>query len=218
MEKIDKSVRKSYPPLRLYLEDLMEIIDIFDANFNEYKIEVDDFKLDNIDEIDKINKKEINNLYISTFEGGFTSLNLNSFSASLKIDNEQDNKLLAVFHKIDKLLTGKEKFYLRVLATPNTTYIFSLGILIFALLLLSHKISLLLYILISLILICLMIVFLIVGYRIASKKYCIIYMVNSDSKIGFFEKNKDNIILSLFSTIFGGIIVVVITYILFGKP
>jgi|GEM_PF-5630443 len=204
MEKIKKSYYKEYPILRIFKQDLKEIADLFGKNS---EIIADEYKLNNISEIDNINKKEITNIKFTMHEEAkniYMYLELSERKATIFSRDDDDLYVLGIISKIDSILSKRINKKLDLLAS-NWIVLPSILVYIIArysIEFMEIKIQTIIFSLFSFIL---YIALAIWGYKVKTKKYSLIYLFDSPAP-GFIERNKDNIILSIISAILGGII------------
>jgi hypothetical protein len=117
MKPVKKQYIKFYPVLRLYKDDLEEIVGIFKKHFTEIDIVADTYELTGIAEIDNIKKPKITNFSVKhyhqydqekPFRGELLSLDLTHNSARLYLSNDADTYLRGVAAQIDTLLSRKK--------------------------------------------------------------------------------------------------------------
>src|SRR5579863_9032822 len=108
MKKVKQSYSKSYPALRLYKDDLEEIVSVFKSHFAEIKIVADEYELTEITDIDKIKKAKITNFSVSynhhdqdPSRSGLLSLDLKPGSAFLYLSDDAATYLRGVASQID---------------------------------------------------------------------------------------------------------------------
>lgn len=217
MEKIKKNKssfkRENYLILRLFKEDIEEIIDIFTSNFNNVGIELDEYRISNASEIEEIRKEKEKTYHfrIGANENGPIYLNLSKKENILFIADKDNLELLGIFHKLDDILSKRVPQTLEALDSYWVPCIFALAILgsiIYMISFPQHVITLFgitmglgFLITISLVLIFVCIFVIILYYTF--KKAIIIYLFHSDLNRGFFGRNKDQLFWSLFSAAIG---------------
>ena len=206
MKKIRKNVSysKNYSALKLFREDLDEIINIFKNNFSEFDIEIDEYIIDDISEIDEIKKEKTNRLSIETYENGYSYLNLFKNYAILNISDKNDTKLLGVFHQLDELISKKEYTFLKIITSSWVFYVMVTTIVIGLYTILWSN-TLLISFIIIIIPFLLILLIILIDFHMTLKKHSIIYLIHSTSKIGFFERNKDQLSIGLICAIVGAI-------------
>jgi hypothetical protein len=109
MEKIKKSNNVTLPDTILYLESVVEIIDIFVKNTSECSIEIDGFKLENADEINNLNNKIVKEIDIYT-RNPHVSFRYSELGA--KLEYEGDNVIASgiYFSVYDIFKSHKRKY------------------------------------------------------------------------------------------------------------
>ncbi|GAG74915.1 unnamed protein product [marine sediment metagenome] len=204
MKKIKKSKSKDYPVLRLYKDDLEKIETIFKENYEDYEIIIDEYRLENISDISKIKKRETTNFSIKA-HFPYIHLDISKDSASLHISDEDDLKLLGMFSKIDEILS-KRISLLSVFTIPWIYFSVQLilWIIFWGFPIERFNIPKLLFMGSFLILI---VIWVLGSFWLKFKKHSLIYLSeDSHSKLNFFQRNKDKIIISIISAIIGAII------------
>jgi len=210
MEKLEKPLLKKYPILRLYKSDLEKIFNLFKDHYPKIEIFADGFKLDDFSELSKINKENIVDFKISAHDP-YLSVDFSGDSVSIFLSDEDDIKLRGLADKIGDILSERKSYFLRFFANtfaPNLLTLISL-ILIFSLIK-ESKTQL------FLILFCILFTLLwfLWAFKISTKKHTLIYLYDHSSTSSFFKRNKDNIFLAVLSALTGGIITLVITWLL----
>lgn len=211
MEKIKKSYSKEYPILRMFIDDLEQIVSIFKENYKDFEIKADVYKLEDISELSKINKQEIKNFSINTYTP-YISLDISESSVSLYIEDKDNLKLRGIFSKIDAILNRRISF-LRILTSYWMQIPFHV-IIWLNLYLFPKEYYKTIRILLVILTLALLIIWFLWRQSISLKKHSLIYLFNSQSKIGFFKRNKDKILLSIFSAVVGSILTVGLTWLI----
>ena len=213
MEKVKKSLRKHYPILRLYKSDLEKIFNLFKDNYPEIKIVADGFKLDDFSELSKINKQEIVDFKISAddpedFLGNSISVEFSKDSTTIYLSDEDDIKLRGLAAQIGDILSDR-KSYLRFFATFWAPFLSFLILETLIGFLIKESVAL-----IQLLTVLLVAMLLVWGSRLDTKKHSLIYLYDDSSASSFLKRNKDKILLSAISALMGGIITLVIAWLL----
>lgn len=200
MEKIAKASVKNYTFLRLFKNDIIQIYNICKENCNEVTIVANDYKLDNIEELDKINDKVINEFETVCCNPNF-KLTLTKDSATMSLDDINNIKLVGLGEKINEILS-KRKSFLRFFASYWTLLTIPFIILIlFCFITDNAKNRIISFLLI------LFIPLSGLGWTIwmRVRRHCLVYLSDYPSIIGFFKRNKDSILLLFFGALIGTI-------------
>ena len=114
MKKVKKLYDKYYPVLRLYKDDLEDIVSVFKSHFTEFKIIADEYELTDLSEIDDIKKPKITNFSVTyndhnqdPLKSGLLSLDLKSDRARLYLSDSTATYLFGIASQIDALLSKK---------------------------------------------------------------------------------------------------------------
>jgi hypothetical protein len=202
VERIKRTYSKEYPILRLFKDDLEQIGSIFEENFEEYEIVADEYKLNDISEIVRIGKQKTSYFRISA-NNPFMSLQISAISARLEFLDEDDIRLCGIASKIDSILTRRRSL-LRILDSKWAQLPWYIVLfLTFVFFPLEYKVRVKL---LPITLIVLYSLWLFLGYRVSTKKHSLIYLYDSYSRLGFFRRNKDQILLVVFGAVIGGFI------------
>jgi len=121
MEKIKKSISKIFPYVKLYRDDIDELIEILEENkFKDIEIRTGNYKL-NSSEIEKLKERKISNIQISAYDPFFISVELNSRYGSngARVYTSEDSTIaLGVIGKISQLFKKNRRFILTLTTTP----------------------------------------------------------------------------------------------------
>lgn len=211
MKKKTQYFRQDFKMPHLFREDLEKLEDIIkELSPQEYKFETKDFEYKTIQEITKdvevIN--EINDFHIQTYNP-YVSLDFNNNSAYI-YSSDDDIKTIGVIKKITDIISKRERKLLwqlsrlsSFLAPALIWFPFLLMIFLSKETIKSNKI---LFVIATLILYIVAIVWWIIGYNAHFKKFSVIELEYKKNKSNFFIINKDRIIV--------GIIVAIVTVIL----
>jgi hypothetical protein len=108
MEKIDKSLKKNYLPVVLYLEALEGIVDAFTVEGNKIEIRADDYSFDSITELSnhfKVNGPK--SLEVKSLNP-YGRLELNPLWAELYMGSSSIESA-GIFYKIDRIMSSSER-------------------------------------------------------------------------------------------------------------
>lgn len=203
MKKKENHISYNFKPMKLYYEDIEDIYKIFREHTEDIKIEADEYKLERIDEVIDIDKKYFTSLKINIYEP-YVSIDFSQNSIRLYASDDTPLQR-GLFEKLKAILLKKERFILSKLLTYKAFFLF---------LLISSTISLWdnIYIRSIIGISCVITYITVVYYNL--KLYSIIIPIKRASQLGYFKRNKDQLITSSISAILGGIIVLIITKLL----
>src|SRR6266700_2236179 len=112
MKEVAKPYIKRYPVLRLFKDDLEEIVNVFKRHFTDIEIIADKYQLTDISEIDNIQKQKITYFSVKhhhhyheeqPYRSELLELDLTPGSAWLYLSNNTDTYLLGVASQIDMI-------------------------------------------------------------------------------------------------------------------
>ncbi len=195
MKKVKKTYSKDYPVLRLYKDDLEEIVGIFKSHFTEIEIVADEYELTELADIDNIKKPKITHFKVDHYHhydqekptrSELLRLELTHYRARLYLSNNADTYLLGVASQLDALLSKKKSslgFLTSIRAIQISLAIYIPLYIILFIMGLSNRFaqSILppsLLIIISIIGVC----WTIFLSQIKTKNYCVISLINSNTK------------------------------------
>lgn len=114
MKKIESHLGESLKPVKLYKEDIQEILRVLSKLDQETKIRVNQYELESIDELENLPDKSIHTLVLSTHGENYVSVNFNESSVFLYAnDNKPAQK--GIYQELKELLISK-KDWLSILA------------------------------------------------------------------------------------------------------
>ena len=117
MKEIKQPYIKHYPVVKLFTEDIEQLIDLFKQNFSEYELIVDKYQLNNLSDITTIKKVKTDHLRIKHHRfykeetpnrSELIDLELKSDEIWLYVSNKRDTFLLGVASQIDMILSKKK--------------------------------------------------------------------------------------------------------------
>jgi hypothetical protein len=226
MEKVQKSYRKTYPMLRLFKDDVKQIVNLVEKSHKDAEIIIDEYKIEDGSEIDKISKQITTKFYIQFFQRyhdenpyrtEMLTLDLTNDNASLRVSNENDTYLRGIASQIDSILSGRKRKIIN--------FLFSVPIIILIAFLISLPAAIILSLpwsfnkqpslaisltLIVILLIILAILWFIWAFNIEFKKHVVIYLINSNERSSFFSRNRDEIPKMVLSALIGSIITILL--------
>lgn len=207
MKKVEKSLSKKYPILRLYKSDLVDIFNLFKDHSAKFEIVADGFELDDLSELNKLKKQEIVDFKIESHNPYF-SVEFSGYSASIYLSDQDDIGQRGLADKIGEILS-RRKSPLRFFATPWVY--FPIGLIYLSSLFLIKDDTARWIIFLGYILF--VILWGIWGFRIDTKKHSVIYLYDP-SVPGFFKRNKDTILVSLIGAVAGSVITLIMTWLI----
>lgn len=205
---------KSYRGIKLYKDDIIKLIKLIQT-FKSFNIYLDNYKLENSDELEEINKKRTEYMKLTVNKNDSNIiLDIFKYSSTLFIKNSFDLPSLALFYKIDEILTNNENKYLKYLFIIYDNFVYITVFLIFyaVLILFKFKTSPPMIQLLVIISIYLVIITYFIPLKSLSKNY--IYLEDYRANMGFLEKNREYILTGAITAIIGGILTVILTYLL----
>jgi|SRR6185312_2670389 len=104
MKKINQSISKKYPPVKLFLEDLEGIVELFEQHQIKYSLATEKYSYDNLKELIE-NEKKIKSLEIKS-TNPYVTIQLATYETSLYCSSD-DLLSMGLFHGIDKILKRK---------------------------------------------------------------------------------------------------------------
>lgn len=203
MEKIKKPYKKQYLVPKLFKDDISDIIEIFKENFIKVRIELDEYKLDDVSDIEKIKKEQTTNFLISA-KLNSEDISLQFFKKGLLLNFSDENNVIfrGVAHKINEILLKRKK-------TSKSASIIILPIILTLLLVFIIQYLNNFYLLMFLAILIPLSMFM--SEDIIERKESMIYLTNSKNQISFFEKYKDQIFVGIICAFSGGILVFLIS-------
>jgi len=191
---------------------LLNVTNLFIRHCNNIVIVADGFKLDDFSELNKIKKQEIVNFKITAYDPHLY-VNLSESSATIYISDENDIRLRGLLEQIEGILSERRS-PLRFIFGPWMLVVYAFLLLfltIWPFIFKEYKTQgLILLFLIQLSAVLL----LIWGRRTDTKKHSLIFLEDHSSAPTFFKRNKDSILLAILSGGIGGIITLIISWLL----
>ncbi len=222
MIKVTESKFIDYPEIRLFLEDVNRLIDIFFRNFDVIEVVIDGYRILDYSKIAEIKKPFVTELTIEgkpdygkkDHDNRRMSLTLRYYKRTLYLSDEDDVILLGIASQIDDLLK-KRMSKTRLL---NYDWIpISICVLVDLLILLFshyyHFPEAVLYSLLFGLPALILLTWYVLHLRY-HKKRVRIYLIDSNSRTGFFERKKDDLLVGLIGAIAGSILTVIVTVII----
>lgn len=215
IEYIKKEYDKEFGPVRLFKEDLIDIIILFKKSYKFIKITIDEYKIQDESSLDlvisKINKDSTNELYIGGSDrdyGNDIYLRLGKHSASITVIDQKDSKSRGVLDQVAIIISKRENKILKFIGNFKV-----LGLTTFVVILISILNFFNDYLgNITLILGFIPLIMVLISFYLTYNKHSLIYFFNSKEKNNFWKKNAETIMVSVLATIIGGSIVGIIVY------
>lgn len=210
MKKLRKKWERKYRPLKLYKDDLVDIINIAKeeyekANSDAHRhidIRVDEFEIEGTEDLDKIEKEVVNLFYIYLNFSPVLRLSLENCSASLLVTDDKDTWLMGVASKIDSILQNRQRSFSFFFSNARPGLIIFVGLFfLFCACILSLFTSA--YLLIPIGILFISLIWWVEGIK---PNYSTIIMSNSNEVRSLFRRNKDKILLSLLVSIITGFV------------
>ena len=216
MKRKEKPSSVEIPPVRLFLEDLEEIEEVYKKYCKELKIETEDFEFDSVEELKNIGKDKLNSLSFNSHDP-YISVNFSPSNARI-YSSEPDPKsvgIVAILKNIlDKRLTPLRHLISKWVLIILNILLF-ISVMAFLILKdLNENMNIIAIIPLSFFIF--WILWMMWGWRFDIKKHSVIYLKNRSSKKNFFSRKKDDIILAIISSIFGCLLTLLVIY-LTGK-
>jgi hypothetical protein len=198
MEKLKKTLKKVYPKINIFLNDIKEIAEIIEAETSSWIIETEIYRYDNFDDLLK-NEANPRTLTISSKNYScerYTRLSISEHAAILDISTD-DIIANGMFSKIDKILIGRKR---NVLLIYLGFFAVAMAISTLAQIIVSVVIAddLVYKSLASLLAVVLF-------YRFVPRPKNRIFIFESQKATSFFERKKDDIFIAIIGAFLGAI-------------
>lgn len=223
---IKKDYEKIYGPLRIFKEDLIFIMGLFQESYKHCEIKIDEYEgIKNKSDIDAIkagiNKDSTKNLRINGSNiqyGSNLTLRLSEHSARITVDDDKDVKSIGVLNQIDPILSKRENKILKFIDSKwglPIIFIITIAIMVIAIMVINslYADNLALKKTFFIILIPLGFVPLVCSLMSMiwiNNKYTLIYLFNSNEKQHLLTRHRDEIIVGIIITVVGGLIFLLI--------
>jgi hypothetical protein len=202
MERITRTLSRSFKPVRLYLDDIEEIVTIIKEIDAQPKIQVEDFRLDNLEEMTSLKKDMLHEMNISSTRP-YISLEMRPSWIRLYI-SEDKAESRGIFEKIRTILVSRKRPFTWII---HNSFLYSVWC-ILALYGVVWGVRLKSIILTAsfAIIFILAIVFTIYGINDQFKRYTIIIPKYKQDSPNFIKRNRDKIIIAIISAIIGAVL------------
>lgn len=211
MEKKTKSLGQHLPPVRLYLNDIKEIYNIFSTLNKSVQIETEDHILYKPEDLTNLSGSRINNINFNISEP-YISLQM-SKNAIWLYSSADDFTSKGIFNELKSFLLKRRRKLHILIESPFISGIIN-GLFIIANMLYLKSILFGIFASVGLIL---SLIYTKWVFKRTSDWYTIIYLISDRKKLNFFIRKKDEILLTIISSILGAILGGVITYLLAKK-
>lgn len=208
MKKILQSHFERLKPAKVYLDDIKEIIGFLENTCKEVEIQSGDNLLDSLGELQSLKKEVLHDLTISGKQP-YISVDMNPDSLSLYI-TEDTPESRGLFEKVKDVLVRCRRPFTWLLHNSFLSGI-PWGFAVFFALLGAKTQSWSLATL-SVILSLLGLIWVFYSIRDWSKRYTVIVPRHRIESPGFVKRNKDKILLAIFSAIFGALVTYLLTH------
>jgi len=178
-------------PVKLYLDDIRSISNVYKENNIEYSIDLADYKIDSIDDLTEIKEPYITRMILRSYSSG---INLWMTSSYIDLEFPDNPASIGIAKKIKDILK-KRTNYISYITGENISMFYIFILMIIFMLLLPPKGIFPLYRPIIIIFIASLILYFISSMFLFIKQYTIIYLKEKSSEPNFFIRNKDKIYL-----------------------
>jgi hypothetical protein len=191
-------------PVKIYIDDIEKIISLFDENKIKYTLQTDQYKYESLSELlDSKKEKSIGSLKIQTFEP-YISIEFEKKWAIIYVSSDE-TFITGLFHKIDRIINQSK----RIISFSYSYYfVWVLNFLLLTIALINRGGKLYpQYIGISFSIISLFWISRI--FYIRYVRYSSIQLIRKEHVSNFFQRKRDDLILSLLSALIGAILGIV---------
>lgn len=200
LKKVAKPISIKIPPIRLFLEDVEAIEEVYKEYCKEYKITTDEYELDCTEDLRKIEKDKLGELCFESSEPhivvDFHPSRASIYSSdSSVISTGVVSKIRAILAKRTTPLRYFAKFWLVIVMTGAV----ALSLPLFGKILPNIEMFPIMAFSVLGILIC----WIVWAAMFEDKYYSLIYLKTRSSQKNFFLRNKDQVLLSIFSAFLG---------------
>lgn len=205
MKKLIKNFSKDFPPVRLYLEDLVEIENVLKKICKNIEISTEDHVLENLlEDLKKINKDKISSLHFHCSDP-YITLDFNKSSIRTYVWDQDNLTAMGALLKIESILKKRIAFTKYLSLNPNSKFywffFFPLIVLVG-----SGKIGIPKHeLFFNILFLGAFILWFFASFIFSFKEYTIIYLMNRSDHSNIFVRNKDQLFVN-FLCILAGII------------
>jgi len=197
MKKIEKEQSFDPKPVKLYLEDIENIFSLLSETYEKVLLRTDEFELESVDELKKLNIDNISRLSIIAHQDGWPSFLLSIFYDEIGIRIWKDNPTsLGVQEKIKQILKKRERSsFLQLLYNKAAAFIVLWFLLISLILSLSQKSSI---VLLNILAIALTVLWVFFAYKSTQNLIILKHSINAPS---FLKRNSEAILVTIITSI-----------------
>jgi hypothetical protein len=210
--KVENSRQKNFTPVKLFLDDIEKITEVFESNSRPYSIVINaDYEFETLTDLLESNKfKKVKSFHIKS-NTPYISVRLTEKAASIYIDTDDTNSL-GMFHRLDDILIKCRKRPVILYSANFGWVVMSItlpvdGLVFFA----NIKRSPAFLIVSALLLLTIFFFWNNIGTRL--RTYSAIYLTKRESHPGFFKRNKDQIFLLIIGAVIGSLFTLIVQYI-----
>lgn len=203
MKRIKGILSKNYKCPKLYLEDIEKIFEILnEAEIKNINLRADGYSYNNLEELEE-KKKKVRDLYIET-DQPHIKIEFLRDSAQFYIFSD-DLKSRGIFSSVNEIISRRERKLLWILTAYDLFIIILISIILTFTRFFKEDPH---YIIKNILIISLgaILLWTPISILVHWKYFSIIDLIRKDKISNFFIRNKDNIIISIISTITGTII------------
>jgi len=209
MKKIKRGYIEDFKPVILYLDDLEEIVEILKELPNKVRILADDYELDSLDELQKINRDRLDMLIIKVVgpEASSPYISLNFLPNDILFEVDEDTAAKrGIVEKIKEFLKGRRRklFWLtgnHLLAGATTgmsIWFFMPGKILLGCAVLS-----------------LGLIWSWWSFKLRDKKWSVIHLKRRSDSPSFWKRNKDEIAIVVITAIISIVFTSIINWLIF---
>lgn len=186
-------------PVKLYLEDIRNISEVYEENKIQYSIDIDDYEIESIDDLSMVQKPYITKM---KFDSPSHWIDIWMDPYGTEVHYPDDPLSIGIANKLKNILKKRTNF-ISYLTGENLCMVYIFIFTIIFMLLLPSKGSFPLYRPTAIIFIISIILYFIGSMFLFSKQHTIIYLKEKSSEPNFFIRNKDKLYLLIIGAILG---------------
>ena len=216
LKKIQRHLGEHLKPVKLYYDDILDLIEILKEGGGEIEIEADDYMLDSPDEILSIEKPF------------FTKLEIRHLNPRISINFESNNIWLyaaedtpvqrGLFGKVKSLLKEKQRTFATILQSSIYSGLYTGASTWFLFGLLFNETNKTRSIIIGLLMLCTGILWMALGHKSQFRYFSIIVPSKKKESLNYWQRNKDQIIVAFIAAALGIIGTIIVTKIFSPTP
>ncbi len=216
MKKIKRDYQENYPFVRLYKNDLDDLVAVFEKNCTKVELKADEYELADASQLNNIRKQMITELAIdgrleehSYFDA--IRLRLSKQYAFLRLEDDANITYSGMASQVRSILRRRAK--IRVfLASFKTLIIFmALSLILNAIDIFTSHINIQIDTL-SVISSVILLIYAVWFFYIRTARVSVIFLVNEDNRPNFFRKYRDQILLNMISAISGAALALLVAW------